>query len=172
MASKLIISSSFLHGRFLSMGLQHILYYKKSSVWLGMKALWPTFLSNIRWLVGNGNSIRFWKDNWLGEPIVDTCNIDLDCLGFLDDKVSDFIHNGSWNLPHSFLQMHPATSQGILAIPLLIENVPDQVVWAPSSSGSLVSSEAYEFLSSSLPSVVWGKHIWHATIQPRKSLAA
>ena len=47
----------------------------------------------------------------------------------------------------------------------------DQVIWASSSSGFLDSKNPYLRLSLSLPSVPWGSRIWHAAIQPRKSLA-
>lgn len=90
-ASNATISASFLHKRFLVEGLQPTSYYKKSSIWLGIKSLWPTLLSNLHWLVGNGHTISFWKDNWLGEVIARTCNIDHDFLGLLDDKVRSFI---------------------------------------------------------------------------------
>lgn len=72
-ASKSSSSASFLHDRFLSHGLQPSSYYKISSVWLGIKKLWPLLLANIRWLVGKGDKIRLWKDNWLGEILAVTC---------------------------------------------------------------------------------------------------
>ncbi|KAK9943231.1 hypothetical protein M0R45_008846 [Rubus argutus] len=126
-ASGLTCSAYFLRDHFIVTGLQPVSYYKKSSVWLGIKALWPKLLLNIRWLVGSGNSISFWKDNWLGEAIVSSCNIDPMYRGFLNDK-------------------------------------------AQSSSSSLTSSDAYTFLCPPLPTVPWGNCIWHAAIQPRKSL--
>lgn len=124
-ASKATSSTSFLHDRFLVDGFQLSSYYKKASVWLGIKALWPFLLSNIRWLVGNGNSIRFWKDNWMWEVLVSSCNIDQDYWGFLQDKVSSFIINGAWSLPTSFQRVYPDISQQILATSLPTDDVDD-----------------------------------------------
>lgn len=69
MASKASCSSYFLHDPFLVVGLQ------LSSIWLGIKPLWSTLLFNIQWLVGDGSSIHFWKDNWLGEIKAQSCNM-------------------------------------------------------------------------------------------------
>ena len=49
-------------------------------------------------------------------------------MGFLNDKVSSFILNGTWNLPYSFRQMYPEVSNAILATPLPIDNACDQVI--------------------------------------------
>lgn len=99
--------------------------YKKSSIWLGIKPLWSTLLSNIRWLVSDGSSMCFWKDNWLGEVVAQSGNIDNDYLGFLNYKVSSFIFNGAWSLPSDFQQVHPEVSNAIFSISLSLDNVPD-----------------------------------------------
>lgn len=170
-ASKATISAAFLHVRFLTAGLQPFAHYKKSSVWLGIKKLWPVLLSNVRWLVGKGDAVRFWKDNWLGVPIVASCNIDESSLDFLNDKVAAFISNGVWNLPASFQRTYPNVTHSILSTVLPMDNVTDQIIWAASTSGFLNSKEAYKFFSPSFPLVHWCHCIWHAAIQPRKSLA-
>ncbi|KAK9943242.1 hypothetical protein M0R45_008856 [Rubus argutus] len=127
-ASGLTCSASFLRDRFIVTGLQPVSYYKKSSVWLGIKALWPKLLLNIRWLVGSGNSISFWKDNWLGEAIVSSCNIDPMYWGCLNDKVCSFIHNGSWKLAFSFQRTFTVVAQAILDVKLPIDCTSDQFI--------------------------------------------
>ncbi|XP_062020958.1 uncharacterized protein LOC133737421 [Rosa rugosa] len=113
---------------FINMGLQPYSYYKKSSVWLGLKKLWPTLLEGVQWLVGDGKSIRFWRDNWLGETLVTSLNYDQEVHELLNDKVSCFIKNGQWNLPSSFCRTLPATAQSIRSIELPVEPTSDQVV--------------------------------------------
>lgn len=171
-ASRVSCSAIFLHDRFLLDGLQPLSYYKKSSVWIGLKKLWPVLLSNIQWLVGNGNNIRFWKDNWLGEELVKTLNFDVDVLDFLNDKVSTFIFNGEWKLPDSFWQVYPATAHAIFSSPLPLDCIEDKVIWAAEASGSLTSSSAYQTLSPHLPATAWGRRIWHGAIQPCKSVVS
>lgn len=38
---------------------------KQSTTWRGIKAIWNKFTSNLQWVVGNGQSIRFWVDKWV-----------------------------------------------------------------------------------------------------------
>ena len=111
--------------------------YKKSSVWLGLKALWPIVLPNLRWLIGNGCFVNFWKDNWLGNSIAQQLNIHASHFDFLDDKVSDFITDGRWALLYSFSSACPAIAQSILRTPISLGNQEDCVVWSGTSGGSL-----------------------------------
>lgn len=152
-ASRASCSATFLHDRFLLDGLHPLSYYKKSSMWLGLKKLWPILLSNIQWLVGNGNLIRFWKDNWLGEELVKTLNFDDEILDFLNDKVNTFIFNGEWKLPDSFWQVYPATAHAISSSPLPVDCMEDKVIWH-------------------FPAIAWGRRIWHCAIQPCKSVVS
>lgn len=38
---------------------------KGSKVWQGVCGVWDSFTSNLKWKLGNGLSINFWKDRWL-----------------------------------------------------------------------------------------------------------
>lgn len=100
-----------------------------------------------------------------------SCHINQEYLDFLNDKISSFILNGAWSLPLSFQCLYPDVSKSIFSTSLLIDHSSDQVIWASCASGFLTSSEAYELFCPSLPILPWGKRIWHASIQPRKSLA-
>lgn len=104
--------------------------------------------------MGNGYSVRFWKDNWLGVPLMLTCNIDQEYLGYLNDKVNAFILDGEWLLPLNFQHMYTMTSQAIMSIFLAVKDGADQVVWAPASSGILTPSEVYKVLCASSPYMI------------------
>nr|GEX45040.1 RNA-directed DNA polymerase, eukaryota, reverse transcriptase zinc-binding domain protein [Tanacetum cinerariifolium] len=55
-------------------------------------------LSCIRFRVGDGSSIRFWKDTWLGnEPFCIRYNRLFHLASFKDCSIQDRISNGSWN---------------------------------------------------------------------------
>ncbi|PRQ53570.1 putative ribonuclease H-like domain, reverse transcriptase zinc-binding domain-containing protein [Rosa chinensis] len=146
----------------------HLYQFSARSVCL--KKLWPRLSEGVQWLVGNGNSIRFWRDNWLGETIASSLNYVQEVQKLLNDKVSCFIANGRWNLPSSFCRTLPTLAQSIHSIELPEEPSPDQVIWSETASGSLTSSDAYNALDPPTPGPSWCKHIWHAAIQPRKSV--
>lgn len=124
-----------------------------------LQKLWHLLLANIRWLVGKGDKIQFWKDNWLGKILAETCNIVQSFLGFLNDKVNAFISNGAWNLPASFQHSYPIVAQSILATALPVNSSDDQAIWASSSFGLLDSKSAYLLLSPPLSTIPWGSSI-------------
>jgi len=76
-----------------------ITHHFKSSIWSGIKVLVCTAMENSLWIVGTGEKIQFWTDNWLGEPLVDLLHIDPDFHGHLKGTVSEVIVNGGWNFP-------------------------------------------------------------------------
>ncbi|KAF1877237.1 hypothetical protein Lal_00012008 [Lupinus albus] len=43
----------------------------KSSIWSGIRDNWSLVNMNLIWLVGDGLQINFWKDNWIGDSLVD-----------------------------------------------------------------------------------------------------
>jgi hypothetical protein len=61
--------------RFFSNG-KPINHHFKSSVWSGIKVHIGTAMENSLWIVGTGEEIQFWTDNWLGEPVVDLIHLD------------------------------------------------------------------------------------------------
>ncbi|XP_024190514.1 uncharacterized protein LOC112194518 [Rosa chinensis] len=171
-ASKASTSARFLHDRFLQVGLHPYPSYKKSAIWLGLKKLWPMLLVRVKWLLGDGSTIRFWKDNWLGEAVIHSTDYEEEVRKLLNDKVGDFIWNGQWNLPPSFCRVFPQVAQAISTVPISSDLAQDQLIWTETSSGTLSSKEAYQVLSPPIPEPPWCKRIWHQAIQPRKSMVA
>ncbi|XP_019433519.1 PREDICTED: uncharacterized protein LOC109340310 [Lupinus angustifolius] len=73
--------------------------YFKSSIWPGIRDNWELYNMNSIWVVGNGLIINFWKDNWLGQPIVDQLNIPQDLHKDLHATVTDFTNGSKWTIP-------------------------------------------------------------------------
>ncbi|XP_024630290.2 uncharacterized protein [Medicago truncatula] len=90
--------SNLLKRRYFSNGTPSSRYFK-SSVWSGIKEFIGTVLVNSLWIVGSGDSINFWTDNWLGAPLVDLLNLDKEFHGHLTGKLSEAIINGALLLP-------------------------------------------------------------------------
>ena len=52
-------ASILLRARFLKDDFQHVKSYMRSSVWLGLKKVWPIFLNSLHWSIGDGKRISF-----------------------------------------------------------------------------------------------------------------
>jgi hypothetical protein len=52
--------------------IQHHIY---SSLWSNIKEEFSTTMNNSFWLLGTGDNINFWNENWCGSPLFDLFNI-------------------------------------------------------------------------------------------------
>ncbi|KAM1304224.1 hypothetical protein ACFX2F_021920 [Malus domestica] len=161
-------ASDWLRNRFLKDNFHLLKSYKKSSIWLGLKQLWPSFYSSLQWSVGDGRKISFLYDNWLGTTLLSNIG-EVDIIP-LNSKVKDFIQDAKWSLPIVFTSSFPHLSEKIMKTPLPIAHMDDALFWTGSSSGTVSAKEAFLFFSSHAPHKKWAKMVWHQSIQPRKSL--
>lgn len=111
--------------RFFSQG-QPIRHFFMSSVWHGVKYHLDSVLQNSLWIVGKGDQINLWTDNWLGEPLVTLFHIDTFFHSSFSGKVSEVIANGTWNLPAPLL-VHEITSR-LSSVTLPQVHLPDTFV--------------------------------------------
>ena len=114
-----------------------ILHHIYSSLWSSYKDEFSSIMSNSFWLLGTGEKINFWNDNWCGMPLTDLFHIPQHVSVLLTSQVSDYISNGHWNLP-------PQLSQAFHNISNIVHNVTiplvpslDKILWQHSDSGDL-----------------------------------
>jgi ribonuclease HI len=141
-----------------------------SSLWSSVKAEFVTIKDNSAWLFGDGVSISFWHDEWCGPPLSTQLHIPTQISSLLSSKVSDFILNGTWNVPpeldHIFPNLKPIISQ--VTIPL--EASRDFLIWKHTDDGELNLKDAYLFKLPQLQIFPWADLIWNKDIPPSKSL--
>ncbi|GAU12290.1 hypothetical protein TSUD_141980 [Trifolium subterraneum] len=164
-----IFSSSITQGRVLreNKSINHHIY---SSLWSSCKDEFATLMENSTWLLGNGENINFWKDNWCGTPLAEHFNIPHHVSLALKSKVSDYIHNGQWNIPIQLTQAFNNISNLIHQVTIPVEPSYDKILWIHSDSGDLQLKEAYLFKQQQVQDLHWAKTIWSIDIQPSKSL--
>lgn len=80
---------------------------------------------NLKWIVENGYLVRFWKDNWLGEELMKTYSFAPKVLDFLNNKISIFISNWVWSIPHNFWTSYPIAVEEISSLLLPIVSIVD-----------------------------------------------
>jgi hypothetical protein len=153
--------------RYFSKG-KPISHHVKSSVWSGIKTQIVTALDNSLWIVGTGEKIQFWTDNWLGEPLVDLLHFDPGPHDSLKGTVSEVIVNGSWVLPTDITD-YGNIKDRLAAIVLPSGPLPDVMVWTHSPDGILSSKLALSFLRPRTPVLPWADQIWRPSILPAHS---
>ncbi|XP_019433032.1 PREDICTED: uncharacterized protein LOC109339940, partial [Lupinus angustifolius] len=141
--------------------------YYRSSIWSGIKDNWNLVGSNSIWLVGDGNQVSFWRDNWMGTPLVDTLHIPLHLHNCLTSSVADFILDDRWRLHAALVRFAPDLAGKIACYNR--DGGGDNLVWQHTSDGVRTLKASYMALSVPSPKLSWCKLIWARCIPPSKS---
>ncbi|XP_019430034.1 PREDICTED: uncharacterized protein LOC109337509 [Lupinus angustifolius] len=141
--------------------------YFKSSIWPGIRDNWEVYNLNSIWIVGSGDSINFWKDNWLGQPIVDQLNIPHELHRDLHATVADFTNGYNWNIPTTLANHCPEITEQIGRISRAGSK--DRLMWKHADNGSLTLKEAHHAITNHPVHLNWCKLIWSRAIPPSKS---
>jgi len=154
--------------RFLHKGLPKA-HYITSSVWPGMKKHVTIILEHAIWSVGNGKSINFWSDKWLESPIADQWGIPHTLLQPIRMMVSDCIEERNWIIPEYIWNRDAELAVKILKITLLVDDIPDKLIWKHAMDGNLTHKMAYDFMNGAGPNVSWAKLLWNSYIPPSRA---
>ncbi|XP_026410063.1 uncharacterized protein LOC113305189 [Papaver somniferum] len=131
-----------------------ITFYRKSSIWNGIKWFLPEFIDNTRWIVGNGLKISLWNDRWIfDEPICKLFPNHPYIPLHLHLKVKDLIVDNQWCFHEDFLQFF-----NIDQLPALKEGE-DLLIWSNSHSGVFTVSDAVNKIRIHHPKLHWYKKI-------------
>lgn len=114
-----------------------------SSSWQAISYGLDLLKKGILWRVGNGRSIRVWRDSWIPRPFSykpisqqGTCRI-----RFVSDLLNN---NGSWNLGLLTRHFVPADVDEILKIRASPRGEDDVIAWGPGKFGMFSVKSAYE----------------------------
>lgn len=144
------------------------LSYFKSFVWPGVKTHVDMVLLNSKWIVGSGNVINLWTDNWLGEPLADLLPIDPTLHVGFNSKVEDIIVDGGWSIPDC-LRLVPHVDALVNSIILPVSHLLDTLAWLHSPYGSLSAKQAFSFLQQAAHVLDWPNSIWRNCVPPSHS---
>jgi ribonuclease HI len=141
-----------------------------SSIWSGAKSEFQNRMINSKWLVGNGENINCWQDNWCGEILASHLNLPQSQLDILPSQLSNYIQDFRWSFPLALTVLYPNLS--VLAAQVTIPTTcrRDKLVWKHNNSGELTLKDAYIFKHSHFPILKWAKLIWSEDFPPSKSL--
>ncbi|CAJ2670958.1 unnamed protein product [Trifolium pratense] len=116
-----------------------------SSIWSSIKDELAVIMENTIWLLGNGEEINFWNDNWCGAPLADQFNIPFQTSHLLSSTVSDYILNGQWNIPPQLSQAFDNLTSIVHQVIIPMDQSQDKLLWKHTDSGDLELKEAYQF---------------------------
>jgi len=127
-----------------------------------------TVMANSFWIVGMGERIHFWMDNWLGEPLIYLLHIDVAFHGHIRGMVAEAIVNGALVMPSSITDFGDIKDR-VEAIVLPKEQLADALVWPHNFDGNLTAKHAFSFLCTRAPLLPWADLIWSSFIPPSHS---
>jgi hypothetical protein len=150
-------------------GRKIIQHHISSSIWSSIREEYSVVMENSIWLLGNGEDINFWNDNWSGSILADFFNIPPHISQNLSSTVSDYINNGSWSFPSHLLQRFNLSSI-VDKVIIPVESTNDKLLWIHTDSGNLLLKDAYFCKSQQFQDLHWANVIWSPDFPPSKSL--
>jgi hypothetical protein len=66
--------------------------------------------ANSRWIIGNGDSIHLWLDNWMGVSLVSFLELPPQMFPSLKARLASVIVDGNWHIPH-FIHGYPQVAE-------------------------------------------------------------
>ncbi|MQL86848.1 hypothetical protein Taro_019383 [Colocasia esculenta] len=124
-------------------------------------------LANIRWLGGDGSSVNFYKDTWIGpSPLMHVLrgnpSLAQESHNIMINEMVLDINNPVW----SFLNVSPSYVHSLLS------TSQDKFIWAANPHGNFTVKSAYDLASSHGVSRSALTKLWHHAIPPRAAVFA
>ncbi|XP_042974784.1 uncharacterized protein LOC122306423 [Carya illinoinensis] len=151
-----------------------------SYVWKGILEALDCLRKGCRWRVGNGQTIRIFKDPWLPEGVSVSALIEVD----ENLKVNSLIdaNTGWWNVHMMRALFNPNLIQQILKLHISV-NSEDSLYWSHEKNGSFSVKSAYRFIqqhhhllygqsSSGSSEAVFWKSLWHLKLPKKMKIFA
>ncbi|XP_042477704.1 uncharacterized protein LOC122059071 [Macadamia integrifolia] len=142
--------------------------YKASSIWPSVRRMWSFVGDKKRWIVGNGQSINFWKDRWWGsESIVEKVQGLDDIFQTTNARVGDFISNFEWQILEARSNLLKDVFNRIRGIKLPHYAMVDHCVWSLTTSREFSSCSAWKDIRARNRKAPWKSTIWFKRLLPR-----
>ncbi|CAL9000717.1 unnamed protein product, partial [Prunus brigantina] len=145
-------------------------FTKKTSshTWKGVVHGVELLLNGMRWRIGSGDQVKFWKDSWCSDTpllhhdgVLNVC--DADCV------VSSFFLHNWWDISKLREALSEDLVQQIVSIPVGVHgSFFDTQIWHASSNGVFSVKSAYQlfFAGPAWPKSSWA-FLWKLKIPPK-----
>jgi hypothetical protein len=143
-----------------------------SPFWKGIIWAMQAAHMGIKWVVSNGQKIRFWEDQWLGNTSLAILYWPLYVINEQQGKLISDIWNGEElqlsfrrNVSERLMRMWEELNSIGESINLTEEE--DSIMWSFSSSGQYSVQSLYAIINHRGVTPVFGHTIWNLNIPPR-----
>ncbi|GAV57820.1 hypothetical protein CFOL_v3_01356 [Cephalotus follicularis] len=140
-----------------------------STIWL--KSGWDCYYKGLRWIIGNGNSVNAWSDNWTTLGPLSNLIYEPTLESDLFLKVSDLVQeNGRWDLEKCSFVLPDTICKVINAIltPRFSPCI-DKLVWGPTTDAIFFCKSTYPLqinkIGETMPHLIF-KTIWSLDVIP------
>ncbi|XP_042491260.1 uncharacterized protein LOC122071061 [Macadamia integrifolia] len=139
--------------------------------WDGLRKIWSFIGEADRWIVRDGQSIKFWYDRWLrGSRVVDLIVNDIQVPRRLSAMVSDFFEDGLWCLP-----LFASPQMAVIRDNVYVQQLPsivflDKRVWSLMESRRCTVWSGWEGLKVKNDIQPWYRLVWMKGLLPRFSI--
>ncbi|VVA28953.1 PREDICTED: ribonuclease [Prunus dulcis] len=142
-----------------------------SAAWKAILDARTVLHKGLRWIVGNGQSIFFWTENWVFPfPILDLIPDSMRNNLNLNAKVANFIQNQTWQRDRLLQEVDEDILEEILIIPLHLSPLQDALIWGPDPNGKFSIKSAYNLQvhdETPHPRASLPKRMWSLTLPPK-----
>ncbi|KAF8390857.1 hypothetical protein HHK36_023156 [Tetracentron sinense] len=156
-----------------SIEIKHATKAHSSYTWRSVTKGRELLKRGLRWVLGNGRTVKFWTDVWIGNAPLSTVALGLIMAEDMEKFVVEYVNeHGEWNWDVIGALLPTATQLHIHAVRVFPSlALEDRLVWCGSNSGSFTTSSAYKLLIGSSSTELgydtsWTK-IWKLPGPPR-----
>ncbi|XP_043705572.1 putative disease resistance protein RGA3 [Telopea speciosissima] len=128
------------------------------------------FLYIERWVIGNGNTAKFWYDKWIGSDSVENLLLPYRIPNNLLATVADFREDGDWSLPTVQNPQLQQIFDKIVESVISCTNRDDKWFWAHTSTGFFSVKSAWEATRVKAAKPSWVLEVWDRDLLPRTSI--
>lgn len=139
-----------------------------SSIWSGIKQEYYVIKENSSWIVGNGETINFWLDDWCGAPL--SLNLHSHQISDFPRKLCNYIQHFRWCIPEDVARLLPNLGLTVSKVIIPQHHQEDMLIWKHTASRVLTLKDAFEFKKNHFPKLPWTKAVWSKDFPPSKSL--
>ena len=149
-----VFSAKFLRGRHMlrCQGRSHFKYFEM------LRPFFEKVVLNSKMLVGRGDSVDFWCDNWLlGGPLLSR----VERVPMTYPKVADVLLGAQWQLDSVNDCLSTELREEILSSGIVKGNMMDRLIWQYTTSGEFSTKTAWKLLRqqgarSETAAIIWG----------------